>query len=101
MPAVAMGKTTPAVTQGTVHVPAMLPPGRYFVLVSANADHAFAEDSTANNFGASVASLLVGPDLIVTAASTAPGAAPGTNIPVHYTLNNKGDHPPGPLTPGS
>jgi subtilase family serine protease len=71
-------------------VPVGLPPGRYFVLAQADEADVVLEQNPTNNLGASVARLVVGPDMTVTTASTVAGAIPGANVSVSYTLKNTG-----------
>jgi subtilase family serine protease len=89
-PAVAGGATSPPVTATSVNVPGGMPVGRYYVLVQANDTAAFTEGVAGSNVGASTTTLLVGPDLVVTAASTGTGISPGGNLSVTYTLKNQG-----------
>lgn len=86
------GNITSAAITKSFAIPAagVVPPGRYFVLVRANDNSGFIETPAANNVAASASSLIVGPDLLVTAGSTPTGASPGTNVSVTYTVKNQG-----------
>jgi hypothetical protein len=64
--------------------------GLYYVLAHADDPGSIFEPNEANNFGASLTRLIVGPDVLPTAASTVTGAAPGTNVSVTYALKNQG-----------
>jgi subtilase family serine protease len=90
-PAVSAGVTTASLVAGGRVIPVDTPPGRYFIVVEANADRAFGEASTANNVRASATPVLVGPDLVLTAASVTPtGVTPGANLSVTFTAKNQG-----------
>jgi subtilase family serine protease len=95
MPAVNPGATSASVTKA-VPIPSGLIPSRYFVFVRANDKGAFVETSTANNVGSSTTSIIVGPDLTVTTATTAAGAVPGANVSVTYVVKNLGGAPSDP-----
>jgi subtilase family serine protease len=79
-----------ATVSRSVQVPGGVAPGLYYVLANADAPGDLLEASEANNLGASLTRLIVGPDLVPTAASTVTAAAPGTNVSVTYTLKNQG-----------
>ncbi len=90
-PAVNGGNTVSgAITKNPVTIPPPTPPGRYFVFLNTNDNIAFTEASTANNALAAATPLIVGPDLLITAASTVTGASPGTNVSVTFTAKNQG-----------
>ncbi|PYM24576.1 MAG: hypothetical protein DMD78_08385 [Candidatus Rokuibacteriota bacterium] len=74
----------------TVTVPLATPPGAYYFIAVADDGGTIQEPGEGNNLGASIARLVVGPDLTVTAASTLTSASPGTNVSVTYTVANKG-----------
>ncbi len=95
MPAVNPGATSAPVAKA-VPIPSGLSPSRYFVFVRANDNSAFVEAKTANNVGASTMSIIVGPDLTVTTATTAAGAVPGANVSVTYVVKNQGGAPSDP-----
>ncbi len=90
VPALTAGATSPALTATGVNVPAGTPVGRYFVLVRANDSDTFLEGSAGANVGASGTTMLVGPDLTVTSATTGTGISPGGNLSVTFTVKNQG-----------
>ncbi len=100
VPAVAAGAASPLITTTNVNIPGGTALGRYYVLVRANDTSGFAEGTTANNVGASATTILLGPDLTVTAASTATGVSPGGNASVTYTIKNQGGQAAGAFDVG-
>jgi len=75
--------------RSVVALPAVAP-GVYFVLARANDGNAVVEASTDNNLGISTGRLVVGPDLIVSAATVPARASSGTNVSATFTLKNAG-----------
>src|SRR6185436_4756593 len=53
-----------------------------------------------NNVGASASPIIIGPDLLATAATTLAATAPGANLSVTYTLKNQGGAAAGPFGVG-
>ncbi len=106
VPSIVAGGMTTVIR--SAQVPVGLPPGRYFVLAQADEADVILEQNPTNNLGASVARLVVGPDMTVTTASTVAGAIPGANVSVSYTLKNTGSATPAfnvgfvlvPVSPG-
>ena len=82
-----------------VTVPPGTLPGRYFVLAAADATALIVEtnDDLADNLGASATRLVVGPDVVPTAATVPAAIATGGNLSVTYTLKNQGGAPAGPF----
>ena len=78
----------------SVLIPPATPPGRYFVIAQANATGTVVEADPpplANNVRATATSIIIGPDLVVTAATPAPTAtAPGKTVNVTNTVKNQG-----------
>jgi subtilase family serine protease len=100
VPAVAAGATSPAITTTNVGIPGSTPPGPYYVIVRANDASAFPE-GPGDNVGASATTILVGADLIVTAATATPLAtAPGMTVSVSNTIKNQGGAPAGAFDVG-
>jgi subtilase family serine protease len=90
-PAVSGASASSSITATRLTIPAGTPVGRYFVLVRANETNAFVEETTANNVGASTGEIIVGPDLLVTAASTtATSIVAGGTLSVAHTVKNQG-----------
>ena len=98
--------TVPAIPAGgvvslpkLVTVPPGTLPGRYFVLAAADATALIVEtnDDLADNLGASATRLVVGPDVVPTAATVPAAIATGGNLSVTYTLKNQGGAPAGPF----
>ncbi|HXU84469.1 MAG TPA: CARDB domain-containing protein [Verrucomicrobiae bacterium] len=88
------GGATATVTK-VVTIPGGTQPGSYFVIAQANATHAVLEADSPeqlNNVKATAAPIvIVGPDLIVTAASATPlMTAPGATVNVSNTVRNRG-----------
>jgi len=83
-----------ATLRKVVPIPDGTPPGVYFVLAQANATNTVVEADSpqqANNVKATVAPIVVGPDLIVTAATATPARmVPGTTVRVSTTARNQG-----------
>ena len=81
-----------------------LAPGKYWVVAQANALGSIVEADSptqANDVGATLAPILVGPDLVVTAATVSPLAlAPGFNASVVSTVKNQGGAAAGPFDVG-
>jgi subtilase family serine protease len=106
VPSIVAGGMTTVIR--SAQVPVGLPPGLYFVLAQADEADVILEQNPANNLGASVTRLVVGPDMTVTTASTVAGAIPGANVSVGYTLKNLGSATPAfdvgfvlvPVSPG-
>ena len=106
VPSIVAGGMTTVIR--SAQVPVGLAPGRYFVLAQADEADVILEQNPTNNLGASVARLVVGPDMTVTTASTVAGAIPGANVSVSYTLKNTGSATPAfnvgfvlvPVSPG-
>ncbi len=78
-----------------ITIPVGTQPGPYFVIAQANATHTVKEADSpqqANNVKATAMPIaVVGPDLIVTAASATPAAtAPGLTVNVSNTVKNQG-----------
>jgi subtilase family serine protease len=75
-----------------VTLPGNLPVGRYFFGTQADAGDVVAEsdESEASNVGYSTTSIVVGPDLVLTAATAPATIAAGGNLSVTYTLKNQG-----------
>ena len=88
VPALNAGATR-SVTQ-LLTVPALTPPGMYFVVARADDPNVIAELNEANNTGTSTTRLLVGSDIVVKAVATATSARIGTQVNVKYTLKNQG-----------
>jgi subtilase family serine protease len=97
------GGGTATVTR-TVQIPPATPPGLYWVFAQANATNALLETDSpgqANNVKATAASLTIGADLVVTAATPAPlVTAPGLSVSVTTTIRNQGGAPAGPFDVG-
>jgi subtilase family serine protease len=72
----------------TLAIPASIASGSYYLLAQADADGAVAETSEANNVAA--ASILIGPDLLISAVSAPPTAGAGVTIGVTETTRNAG-----------
>jgi subtilase family serine protease len=83
-----------------VTIPANTPPGLYFFTVAADASPSIQEQDESNNIGSSATRLLVGPDILVTAASTTTGASPGQSITIGYTVKNQGGQATGAFDVG-
>ena len=100
--ALAGGAMVAVVTK--VQIPPATAPGPYWVIAQANADGAVQEvdsPAQANNVKATAAAIVVGPDLLVTAATATPAAvAPGRNISVTSTIRNQGGATSGPFDVG-
>ena len=73
-----------------VTLPADLAPGRYYFGTEANPTGVVLENNDGNNVGFSQTRILVGPDIVPTAATTSAGVATGMNASVSYTLRNQG-----------
>ena len=73
-----------------VTLPADLVPGRYYFGTEANPTGVVLENDDGNNVGFSQTRILVGPDIVPTAATTSAGVATGMNASVSYTLRNQG-----------
>jgi subtilase family serine protease len=73
----------------SVQIPAGTAPGVYRILAEANATGAVVEAEDANNVGAS-APFLVGPDLVVTAATAPTAVKAGASVSVSTTVRNQG-----------
>jgi subtilisin family serine protease/uncharacterized membrane protein len=100
-PAVAAGATSPAVRTTKVTIPSGTPRGLYYVLVRANDTSAFAEGLTTNNVGASATAIVLGSDLVPTAATVSPAlTAPGKRVSVGNTIRNQGGQAAGPFEVG-
>lgn len=85
----------------TLQIPGNTSAGQYWIFAVANDGSDFAEPPSANNGRGSAAPILVGPDLVVTAAtSTRVSAAPGMNVRVTSTVKNQGGAPAGPFQVG-
>ena len=88
----------PALTAGasksvtkSAQIPGDASAGQYWIFAVANDGPAFAEADTANNAKATATPIIVGPDLIVTAATPAPIAtAPGLTVNISNTIKNQG-----------
>jgi hypothetical protein len=87
VPAVAAGAS--ASLKATIAIDPLTAPGKYFVVAWAR-DDGFIDQQPSNNFGTSAATLVVGPDITVTAASTVATVGLNTTASVRYTLQNKG-----------
>lgn len=100
--ALAGGATATTVTK--VQIPPATPPGSYWVIAQANADGALQEvdsPTLANNVKATATAMVVGPDLLVTAATATPSAvAPGRTVSVTSTIRNQGGAASGPFDVG-
>ena len=83
------GGATSTVVKG-VQIPGNTAPGLYYVVVNADDTGVIFEPNEGNNTGASLARLIVGPDVLPTVATTGTGVAPGANASVTYTLKNQG-----------
>jgi subtilase family serine protease len=101
VPALAAGATSTAITATSVAIPGGAAPGNYYVLVRANDTSAFAEVTTANNAGASAAAIVLGPDLLPTAATVTPlSTAPGKTVNLTNTVRNQGGQAAGAFDVG-
>src|SRR5205823_12309036 len=87
IPALAVGASSTQTK--TFTIPAG--PGAFFVVVRADDADAITEAGEANNVAASATRLLVGPDLLVTAATATPAfVTPGSTVAVASTVKNQG-----------
>lgn len=97
------GGTQAAVTRA-VTIPAGTSPGRYWILVRANATNTVPEADApglANNVRATATPILIGADLVVTSATATPRAtAPGAIVNVTHTIRNRGGAGTGPFDVG-
>ena len=93
VPALAGGTKSAGPT--SVTLPALLPPGLYYLIAQADATAAVVESSEADN--ARTKTLIVGPDLVVSALTTTP-AAPVSTTPtaIAVTTRNAGGVATGP-----
>ena len=88
IPALAVGASSTQTK--TFTIPAG-PPGAFFVVVRADDAGAITEAGEANNVAASATRLLVGPDLLVTAATATPAfVTPGSTVAVASIVKNQG-----------
>jgi subtilisin family serine protease len=76
-------------TPKTVVIPAGTAPSRYRLLVVADATNTLVESDESNNVRATL-TIVVGPDVTVTAPSTVATASPGAGIAVNSTITNLG-----------
>src|SRR6185436_4881297 len=77
----------------SVAIPGGTAPGKYWIIARANATNSVTEadaGSQLNNVKATATPIIVGPDVLATAASTVATATPGMNVSVMYTLKNQG-----------
>src|SRR6185436_17411499 len=81
-----------------VAMPAGITPGLYFALAVADDGGIVTESDETNNRGASLTRLIVGPDLVVGAATTSTGTSPGSMLPITHTIANRGGNAAGPFT---
>jgi len=98
IPSIAAGGTATATK--SVQIPPATAPGLYVIAATADITGAIVEANEGNNTATAVARLIVGPDITVTAATTAAGAAVGMNVSVSYTLKNQGGAAAGPFAVG-
>ncbi len=88
----------------TVTIPGVTAPGQYWIIAQANATNVVQESDSptqANNIRATATPVLVGADLLVTAATAAPLAtAPGMNVSITNTIKNLGGAPTGAFDVG-
>jgi subtilase family serine protease len=88
----------------SVLIPPGTAPGRYFVIAQANATGTVVEadgPTLANNVKATATPIIVGPDLVVSAATLTPTAtAPGMTVNVTNTVKNQGGTGAGAFTVG-
>jgi hypothetical protein len=78
----------------SVTIPVGTAPGLYWIIAQANATSSVPEADApahANNVKATAAPVIVGPDLVVTAAAPTPATtAPGLTVSVSNTVKNQG-----------
>ena len=83
-----------ATETGTVPIPPATQPGLYWVIAQANVSGIVPEGDSptrANNVRATAVPIIVGPDLLVTAAAATPtSVAPGSSVSVTNTIKNQG-----------
>ena len=87
-PAIAAGGMA-TVSRG-VSIPGNTSPGLYYLVAVADDPGSILEYNELNNVGASASPIVIGPDLLATAATTLAATAPGANLSVTYTLKNQG-----------
>lgn len=95
VPSIAAGAM--ATVSKLVSIPADTAPGLYYVLASADDAGTIFEINEGNNLGVSQTRIIVGPDVLPTAATTLAAIAPGRNLSVSYTLRNQGGATAGPF----
>jgi len=87
-----------------VAIPAETAPGRYWLLAQANATNTVPEADApglTNNVKATATPILIGADLVVTAATATPRAtAPGSKVAVRHTVRNRGGEVASPFDVG-
>jgi subtilisin len=82
-----------------VTIPVGTAPGLYYALAHVDAPDNILEANENNNLGASATRIVVGPDLVVTAATPSVTlASPGFTVPVATTVLNRGGQPAGAST---
>jgi subtilisin family serine protease len=96
-PIAALGTTT--VTR-SVQLPANTAPGLYAISAFADAPEGVLEAGEQNNASTAAARLIVGPDLLISTATTVRSALPGSSIPVNFTVRNQGAGAAGPFSAG-
>ena len=77
----------------SVQIPIGKAPGLYWIIARANATNSALETDSpgqANDVRTLATPIIVGPDVLLTAASTVATATPGMNVSVMYTLKNQG-----------
>lgn len=87
----------------SVQVPPGAAPGLYWIFAVANATGAVQEADSpvqANNRRATATPILVGPDLVVTAATAPPATAPGLTVSLANSVRNVGAEPAGAFDVG-
>jgi subtilase family serine protease len=87
-PVTALAGGAASTASTAVTIPVSIAPGRYYVIVKADADEVVAESTETNNVRA--ATVLVGADLVVAALTAPAAAAPGETITVSETTRNTG-----------
>ena len=105
LPVGALAGGAMATVTKSVLIPSGTAPGRYFVIAQANATSTVVEADSptlANNVKATATPIIIGPDLVVSAATLAPTAtAPGMTVNVTNTVKNQGERAPAPSPSGS
>jgi subtilase family serine protease len=93
VPVGALAGGAQAAVMRSVAIPGGTAPGLYRVIAQTNATGTVVEANAGNNVEETATPIVIGPDVLLTSATTAAVVAPGANASIVYTLKNRGGQP--------